>query len=141
MAENKKKYKARSKMSMSSYQDKHESKHKMHMRLITLIIALITILGLVIIIPFADAAVGAADEATAQVTSPVTSDKEITDGVAAKQVMAIGDGLPDVRVTSQGAGMFTLRNAALIGGGFVVGFLLGELFRKVNKIRDAKNSD
>jgi type III secretory pathway component EscT len=122
MASKGKKGKTKSKMKMTSYESNHESRHKTHMRIITLVIACIVILGLVIIFPFADASVGAAE---AEESVAASSD---TGGAVVE--------LPEVSVTSQGAGMFTLKNAALIGGGFAVGFLLGEIFRKVNKYRE-----
>jgi hypothetical protein len=126
MAAKGKKGKIKSKMKMSSYETSHESKHKTHMRVITLIIACIVILGLVIIFPFADANVNAEEDSKA--VTETFADDSGEDGVLVD--------LPEVSVTSQGAGMFTLKNAALIGGGFAVGFLLGELFRKVNKYRE-----
>jgi hypothetical protein len=46
----------------------------------------------------------------------------------------------DIVVTEDGAGMFTLSNALLIGCGFIAGFLIGELFRFVYKKRE-KNGE
>jgi hypothetical protein len=144
--------KTRSKMMMTSSKDRHESRHRTFMRVLTLIIAIIVILGLVIMIPFADAAVSASDiiggaDSTGSMLAAVENNSADSNAVfvaAAQNENETEEAityLPEVKMTSQGAGMFTLRNAALIGGGFVVGFLLGEIFRKVYRHRERAENE
>jgi Mn2+/Fe2+ NRAMP family transporter len=106
---------------------KRESRRKTSMRIITFIIALVVIAGLVVIFPFDIAA------------------ETLTDGseqaVQAMDSLSAAESAVEIAVTEDGAGMFTLANALLIGCGFLAGFVLGEVFRYVYRKREKNAAD
>jgi hypothetical protein len=136
-----------------SHADKHESHRKIMMRVITLIVALITIAGLVFVFPFEfnnanmstdanaynetveiGATPAAADRADGIVSTSANRAVETSNSTEASGefIATAGAANPEIAMTPQGAGMFTVKNLVLIACGFAVGFLLGEIFRRIH---------